>query len=104
MSDVVTAAERVEAAVEELGAAYGDFVQAIEQRKRAAWHQAGPSGAADVSALAGGERIADEVAGLLVAAGLGTVLNRGSPPHVIDFVARWRERETTGQLATRRSQ
>jgi hypothetical protein len=92
---VLDAAKRVDAAAQKLGAAYRDLTAGIAEALRASFHAGGKEAADDLNAVVGNGRLAEEVAGLLVAVGLNDVIQapraRGVTP-VADFYPRWKER------------
>lgn len=101
---LLDAATRIQAAADDLAAAYRDLTRTLGEYRRAAWQQAGEAGASDVNAIAAPERVAAEVVGVLVAAGLEEVLEQhaGTPTPVRDFTQRWGDRLAREQLASKR--
>jgi hypothetical protein len=92
---VLDAAQRIDAAAHQLGAAYRELSEGLARAGRAAYHERGKNAAEDFSAVVGQGRVTEEVAGLLVAVGMADVLKVQLARSVVgvdDFYPRWKAR------------
>lgn len=104
--ELTRAARDIETAAPAFCSAVINFSRGVAEKHSEAFRQGGPAGADDVNAVASGQRIAQEVLGVLLAGGLRDLLATAgcatSLPPVSDFATRWERRIAGGQLETRR--
>jgi hypothetical protein len=105
---LVTHAMQVERSIATVAAPILAMVAEGEAIRRAGWESGGRLGAEDLQAVVGRDRIAREIVGAIVAAGLRDVfIDAGFviPDHfesVTDLAARWQRRVEAGALVPRR--
>jgi hypothetical protein len=98
----------VERDLERAAASIQAFERSVALCRTEAFSVGGQAGAEDVSSVAGADRVAEEIMGVMVANGMGHLLAvarlhepRALAP-VADFTARWRQRAESGRLETTR--
>jgi hypothetical protein len=97
-------ASDVETTAAAFAASVTAFTAAIEEKRTAAYQQAGKAGVADVEAHASSKRVEAQIAGLLIGLGLKRILRRNNVAvtPVTDFAARWAALEDGEHLETKR--
>lgn len=104
--NIIAAADRLEQAANDLGAAYQDLQSELAIARKDAWRLGGTDGAADVNNVADPTRVAEEVGRYLVGAGLTDVLEQGRAARnagaLKDLTDLWRVRLAQGKLTTNR--
>jgi hypothetical protein len=97
---ILTSVARIQELVAQLGAEYSTIIDVLRVCHKTAYQAGGLQGAREVARFS--DQLPEEVAALMLSAGLEAVLHAPAREPITELVPLWTRRIAAGQLATNR--